>query len=141
MIVVTNRGKLFEGRFDGKAYEFPTGEGVPIPLAAASYIFAYGKADEDRKRLLIKYGWQKNGTKGDPFGPEAAMKRLGEFQFREEADDAPAPKEKRKIERAMTGVNAMSKMVGQDGQRRPRVPDSPAVMIPGSTAPLAPPAA
>ncbi len=138
-IVVTNKGELpHKGRFNGKDYEFPVGDPVSIPESAAMHIFAYGKGDADRARLLIKNGWQKNGTPGDPAGPEAARARLNSFVFQvvSEEDVAKATKPKQVAPvRKPSGVNAMSSLVSENGQRKPI---GGPMQLPGSSAPIAP---
>ena len=142
-IVVTNKGDTpHKGRFDGKDYAFPVGVPVSIPDSAAAHIFAFGKSDADRARVLVKNGWQKNGTPGDPHGPDMAKKRLESFVFQvitdEEVARAVKPKQTLPPPRVKTGVNAMSPLVEQNGQR---MPQGGPMSLPGSSAPLAPPAA
>ncbi len=140
-IVVTNKGEHpHRGRFDGKSYEFPVDEPVSIPDAAAAYLFAFGKTDADRAKLLVKNGWQKNGNPGDPYGPEAARARLNSFVFQvvKEEDVVRAARPKATVEgRQKTGVNAMSSLVDERGNRTAPASGGP-MQLPGSSAPIAP---
>ncbi len=143
-IVVTNNGEQpHRGRFNGVDYSFPVGVPVSMPESAAAHIFAYGKSDADRAKVLVKNGWQRNGTQFDPFGPDMAMKRLQSFAFQivtdEDAVRASKPvKQIAPAQRERTGVNAMSKLADASGNTMPR---GGAMQLPGSAAPLAPPAA
>lgn len=141
-VVVINRNKELWGRkFDGKLYSFPPGEAVTIPELAARYLFGYGGEDEDRARIVVRNGWQKNGIPGHDDGPEAAMKRLKSFIFkRGPEDEAPKKPEKKMLpqHREMTGINAISPDAKDDGKTI--LPRS-AVRIPGAGANLIPPAA
>lgn len=88
-VSVTNGGKEpFTGRFDGQEYEFLPGKPVVITELAASFLFAYGLPDAMRARVLVRNGWQQNGSPKDPLGPEAALKRLRSFVFKS-APDTP----------------------------------------------------
>lgn len=138
-MIVTNRNReAHSGRFNGTLYTFPPNEPVKIPEAAAIHLFAYGKSDADRQRVLVRNGWQRSGKPGDVYGPEAAMKRLMLFVFQVIEDPPPVPKEKKVVkvpERKPTGVRAMSSLVGENGQRA--TAPSP-IAFPGSSTPIAP---
>lgn len=120
-VAVTNGNKEAYSRpFDGKVYTFKPDVPEIVSEDAAAYLFAYGKSDADRKKILIRNGWQKNGLAGDEFGPDKAMKRLQAFVFKAAPDDekpakpskklAPATVEmlKEKEKRVPTGVNALT---------------------------------
>lgn len=142
MIVVTNRnGEEHHGKFDGKEYVFPPNQPVSVPEDVAMHLFAYGKGDVDRARVLIRNGWQRTGDNTSPFGPKAAMEKLQRFAFQVIEDPPPVPKAKRvvtgpqpKLQRQPTGVNAMSSLVDERGQRKP----NGTINLPGSAAPIAP---
>lgn len=142
MIVVTNRNaEEHKGKFNGKVYTFPPNQPVSIPEDAAMHLFAFGKSDADRARILVRNGWQRTGDNESVVGPKAAMERLNKFAFHVIEDAPPIPKEKRvvkgptlKPQRQQTGVNAMSSMVDEHGQRKPHGN----INIPGSAAPIAP---
>lgn len=118
-VAVTNGNKeVYSRQFDGKLYTFKPDVPEIVSEDAAAYLFAYGKTDADRKKILIRNGWQKNGLPGDDFGPEKAMKRLQAFVFKAAPDDekpakpskklAPATVEMLKEKRTPTGVNAVT---------------------------------
>lgn len=124
-VSVTNgNAEQYSRQFDGKLYEFPPSKMVVVPEEAAAYLFAYGKTAADRKKILVRNGWEKNGLKGDPFGPDTAMKRLEAFVFKSAPDDPAADKPSKKLapatmemkkKREMTGVNAVSPALVETG--------------------------
>ncbi len=140
-VIVTNRNEEpYERRYDGEMYAFPPGEAVTIPDLAAVYLFGYGGTEADRRRIVIRNGWQLNGVKGNPHGPDAAMKKLSNFVFKKGPDAKGREKPEKKTVssgREMTGINAVSPRVKDDGKTI--VPHT--VRLPGGTGPLAPPAA
>lgn len=145
--VINKNGEAWSRRFDGTFYEFKPDVPVTLPEDAAAYLFAYGKTDAERQRIVVRNGWQKNGFPGDPSGPDMAMKRLQNFIFKAAPEDAPPPKKEKKVasgtvaakapERAPTGVGAMSDLADAGGNRvgTPRE----TIHLPGKRAPLAPP--
>ncbi len=142
-VIVTNKNEQpYSRKYDGTLFKFAPGEPVTIPEDAAAYLFGYGQTDEDRARIVIRNGWQKNGIPDDPEGPEAAMGRLKNFIFRKGPEPKAAEKPEKKIapsqklERVPTGINAVSPEARDDG--RTILPRSP-VRIPGKVGPLAPP--
>lgn len=76
-VFVTNNGKqLLEDGYAGKRYVFQPGRTIEIPMDAAVHIFGYGK--DDKMPCLIRLGWLRMSNEVD-----LAMKKLGEFSFRE----------------------------------------------------------
>lgn len=124
-VIVTNKNaEGYTRSFNGVSFTFPPGEPVTIPEAAAQYLFAYGKQQADRNKILVRNGWQRNGLKGDPFGPDAALKRLQSFVFKAAPDDEPRKKPEKKLapataemkaKREMTGINAVSPALQSTG--------------------------
>lgn len=150
-VAVTNKNdEPYARKFDGKLYEFPCGKEVTIPDYVAAYLFAYGKTDADRQKIVVRNGWQQNGNPGDPYGPEFAMKRLQKFIFKSAPDDAAVPKKAKvvvpgtlaapKAARAPGGINAMSDLVDESGNRKRDVGavSRETIHLPGSKAALAP---
>ena len=139
-VVVTNKNEeAYSRKFDGDLYSFPPGEAVTIPESAAAYLFGYSLTDDDRKKIVVRNGWQKNGMPGDPAGPEAAMKRLHNFTFRKGPEPKATEKPAKKVlpeqqGRVMTGINAVNPKAKDDGKTI--LPRS-MVRLPGSSAPLA----
>ncbi len=132
MVVVTNKNEeTFSQRFDGQVYEFAPGKQVSIPERVAAWIFAYGKPDDERTRIMVRNGWLKVG------GDQAKAKAiLGNFVFNTlAADSATERSEKRKLERVMTGINAVSPPK-EDGT----VVNRERISLNGKAAPLAAPA-
>lgn len=144
-VIVTNKNaEAYSWRWNGTEYNFETGKAVTIPVLAAAFLFGYGKTDEDRARILIRNGWQKNGMPNDPLGPKAAMEKLGNFVFKE----APAEEGRKKKEaivlpppkmaRVPTGINAISPTAVDNG--RTILPKDPAstLHLPGKAPRQAP---
>lgn len=126
-VIVTNKNDdAYCRKFDGKLYEFEPGKAVTIPEAAAAYLFAYGKTDADRQRIVVRNGWQKNGIQTDPWGPKAAMKRLQNFVFNAAPEEPAAKKPEKKIAPSQLkqpgGINAMSELADANGLRKPDAP-------------------
>lgn len=46
LYVVNNGNSDFSGKYDGKNYDFPRGESVPIPEAVAVHLFGHGKSNK-----------------------------------------------------------------------------------------------
>lgn len=144
VIVINKNKEAYSRKFDGDVYAFPPGEAVTIPEMAAAYLFGYGGTDADRQRIIVRNGWQKNGTPGDEDGPEAAMKRLKNFTFKRGPEPEPAKKPEKqmlpqhKAAREPTGINAISPDAKDDGKTI--LPRS-TVRLPGSSGPMVPSAA
>lgn len=142
-VSVTNKGKdTFVCRWDGVAFDFPPGEPTVIPELAAAFIFAYGQDAAARARVLIRNGWQRNNIPGDEFGPEAADKRLKGFVFKQAAEDAKRAAPEAQLlpqhrGKQPTGVNAMTPGLENDDRK---IAARQPIALPGSRAPLAPPA-
>lgn len=139
-VIVTNKNdEEYARKYDGDSYVFPPDEPVTIPEIAAAYLFAYGLTDDDRTRICIRNGWQRNGMPGDEFGPTAAMKRLKNFVFRKGPESKAPEKPIKKVAPPMgqTGINAVSAHAKDDGRK---ILPRDTIRIPGSTGPLAPPA-
>jgi len=144
-VVITNKtDEDYTARFDGTVYAFPVDKPVTIPEAAAAFIFAYGMDDAARQRILIRNNWLRNGMPGDPFGPEAAMKRLQGFVFKKGPEDAKkAPPEKLIAPsqmREMTGINAVSPGAIERAQTDGKTIVPRTLRLPGAPGPMLPPA-
>lgn len=73
-LIVENSGAPFSAKYDGKRYDFNTGEQVPVTVEAAQHIFAFGLANKDE--MFARHGWMQRSTERDQ-----AMNRLGQFKF------------------------------------------------------------
>ena len=77
-VFVTNNSKqTLEDGYAGKRYVFQPGRTIEIPIDAAAHIFGYGR--DDKIPHLVRLGWLRMSNEVD-----LAMKKLGEFSFREE---------------------------------------------------------
>jgi hypothetical protein len=73
-VLVTNTGAPFTGRFDGRNYDFNTGEEVPITVDAARHIFGFGLSNKDE--VFSRHTWMTKSTER-----EQAVERLSQFKF------------------------------------------------------------
>lgn len=73
----------FFDRYDGVDYEFPVGETVGIPHAAARHIFGYG--DLDKTRALRRQGVMNHSSE-----MRKGQEWLGMFEFKE-VEPPPPP--------------------------------------------------
>ncbi len=144
-VIVTNKNaEPFKGKFDGTSYEFAPGEPVTIPALAARFLFGFGGGDADVARVLVRNGWQKNGSPADPMGPVAAMKRLQGFSFASAPDDPAPEKPKAKVLKPKVITKTQEPEVKAEVAPPLGLPmksRGQQISLPGRSAPLAPSAA
>lgn len=137
LIVRNKNGSAWARKWDGQLYEFRPNDDVTIPDEAAVYLFGYGKPNEEKRRILVRNGWQKNSDAESPLGPVKALERLNNFIFRKGPEPKEPEKPAKKVLPGTTGVNAIRPDAKDNG--RTILPRGP-VKMPGGVADRLPPA-